>query len=359
VSRTRELIIESPGLQRPLPRSAWALATALFWFAWFWLWLPLISVIGWALGIYSGFDQFVERWGYIELLRLLPYYIAVIGTTGLMLVGWSLIQYHRFHGKERRKAFPLVTRADIAKSLGLAESTTLPWVDARRMVAHHDENGRVSWVEMTEFAAEQVSKPITETSPVLPTAETPPVAAVAANENEVLPIDVPATNDAKMPLPKRTANLLKLNPGRTVIVPLIVARVDDAAEESGVEMQPSATVFDAPVQLALIQADQDEALTPKKIRCEAIKTDKSTADLILPKAENIGTIEDVGDGSTVIDTVATNGTVKLARPRAKRVKAAKVQGVAVAEESPSKAETDSKSTNQGPKKSTHSPRKRK
>jgi biofilm PGA synthesis protein PgaD len=147
---SKALIIESPGLQRPLPRSVWALTTVLFWAAWFWLWLPLLSIVGWSFGIYSVFDQFVVRWGYIELLRLLPYYLLVIGVSGLALVGWSLLQYHRFHGKERRKAFPIVTRADIAKGLGLTEETTVPWAFARRMVAHHDESGRVSWVEVGE-----------------------------------------------------------------------------------------------------------------------------------------------------------------------------------------------------------------
>lgn len=147
---SKALIIESPGLQRPLPRNAWKLVTAIFWLMWFWIWLPIITVVGWAFGIHTVFDQFVTRWGYIELLRLLPYYMLVIGVSGVALVGWSLLQYHRFHGKERRKGYPDVTRAEIAIGLGLAEETTIPWEAARRMVAYHDDNGRVSWVEIGE-----------------------------------------------------------------------------------------------------------------------------------------------------------------------------------------------------------------
>lgn len=209
---SKALIIESPGLQRPLPRSAWALATMLFWAAWFWLWLPLLSIIGWAFGIYTVFDQFVVRWGYIELLRLLPYYLLVIGVSGVALVGWSLLQYHRFHGKERRKAFPVVSRADIAKSLGLTEETTVPWAAARRMVAHHDENGRVSWVEVGENAVAAG-----EASPLAITAEAD-AAALTAISIEPSPL-------------LNTAALAKASRTRTPIAPLIVEPINEQDRE--------------------------------------------------------------------------------------------------------------------------------
>ncbi len=238
---TRELIIESPGLQRPLPRGMWAIATAFFWFGWFWLWLPLLSIIGWAFGVYTVFDQFVVHWGYIELLRLLPYYLLVIGTSGLLLVGWSLLQYYRFHGKERRRGFPVVTRADIAKGLGLAPETTEPWVRARRMVAHHDENGRVSWVEMSEVSANAseagqlgAPKPAVEEVAVLAAADQAPEDA-SASENGARGALVYRNGDVFAPLVASAEPEITVQPATTATVAATVHNGQEKAVQTAVQ----------------------------------------------------------------------------------------------------------------------------
>jgi biofilm PGA synthesis protein PgaD len=179
--RHQHLIIESPGLQRPLPRNGWKLVTALFWAAWFWIWLPLITAIGWMFGVHTVFDQFVANWGYIELLRLLPYYILIIGITGLLLIGWSLLQMYRFGGVDRRRAAPTVTRLEIATALSLDESTTTSWLQTRRMIAYHDENGRVSWIESAD-----AGQPLPEPQPQ------PESTAAISRESDVLPIEASA-----------------------------------------------------------------------------------------------------------------------------------------------------------------------
>jgi biofilm PGA synthesis protein PgaD len=217
---SKALIIESPGLQRPLPRNVWKLVTALFWAAWFWIWLPLLTVIGWAFGINTVFDQFVTRWGYIELLRLLPYYLLVIGVSGVSLVGWSLLQYHRFHGKERRKAFPLVTRAEIATGLGLAEETTAPWAAARRMVAYHDENGRVSWVEIGDVA--DAAAPPSATVVVLGSSIEHANRDAGENSNEAV---LAAIEIAAAPIAPTLRR--KTKRARAPVAPLIVERFDE------------------------------------------------------------------------------------------------------------------------------------
>lgn len=153
----KELIIESPGLQSALPRTLSGFALGAFWMLWFYLWLPLFTLLGWVFSGYSIMDQFWDNYGFIELLRLFPYYLLVIGTSGLVLIGWSLFQYHRFHGKERRKASAALTSQEVAEGLGLTVEQTLGWTDARRMVAHHDGDGRVIAVDLT--AIESVSAP--------------------------------------------------------------------------------------------------------------------------------------------------------------------------------------------------------
>jgi biofilm PGA synthesis protein PgaD len=257
----RELIIESPGLQRPLPRNLWKLVTALFWAAWFWIWLPLLTVVGWAFGINTVFDQFVTRWGYIELLRLLPYYLLVVGVTGVSLVGWSLLQYYRFRGVERRQPCPVVTRADIAKGLGLNEETTMPWAAARRMVAYHDENGRVSWVEIGD----------------VPDASAPPSATVvalgtsiqSANRESAQAQGLPVEEVPQAPLAPAMKRIIATTPttvdGRQIVAPLIVEPVDEsqtreissAAQHTTDDYEPSIDTLASPETISRFATNSD------------------------------------------------------------------------------------------------------
>lgn len=137
------LIINQPGLQRPLDRALWATVTWAFWSLWFVLWLPLITLIAWGFGIHSGFDQMVNRLGYLELVRLMPNYALVVGGAGLVHIGWAYSQYLRFHGRVPGAVRETVSSLEIAATLGLNPVNLQNWQCERRLTAHHHADGRL------------------------------------------------------------------------------------------------------------------------------------------------------------------------------------------------------------------------
>jgi biofilm PGA synthesis protein PgaD len=145
------LIIDHPLLQRPEDRAFWLTVRWLFWLFWIYLWLPLISGVGWYFGVTVVIDQMSPKVGYAELLRLLPYYASVVMSSGSVLVGWSYIQARRFAGRDRRKAATVVTVELLAEKLKLDPVALRDWQQQRRLVAFHDENGALLTAEVRDY----------------------------------------------------------------------------------------------------------------------------------------------------------------------------------------------------------------
>jgi biofilm PGA synthesis protein PgaD len=141
------LIIDHPLLQRPADRAFWTTVRWLFWLFWIYLWLPLVSIIGWFFGVSTAVDQMSTRLGYVELLRLLPYYVSIVAISGALLVGWSHFQIRRFAGRERRKALAVASVEDLASKLTLDPTALRDWQQQRRIVAFHREDGALLFAE--------------------------------------------------------------------------------------------------------------------------------------------------------------------------------------------------------------------
>jgi poly-beta-1,6-N-acetyl-D-glucosamine biosynthesis protein PgaD len=104
-------------------------------------------VLGWYFGYETIVEQFVDRKGGIELARLLPIYLLVIGICGGSLVLWSLIQYWRFHGRNRRSVNKILETQALADFTHNSVEAVQSWQDARRVVAYHDANAHIIAVE--------------------------------------------------------------------------------------------------------------------------------------------------------------------------------------------------------------------
>jgi biofilm PGA synthesis protein PgaD len=144
------LVINRPHLQRPANRALWATVTWLFWMVWMYLWLPVVTIVGWYFSVHSSFDQMVERLGYVEFLRLLPRYLLVVAGAGGALLLWSYLQYRRFHGRERRTNQKVTSSREIAAHLGLCGDALQGWQGERRLTAFHEQDGRLIRVQGAE-----------------------------------------------------------------------------------------------------------------------------------------------------------------------------------------------------------------
>lgn len=125
---------EASGLERFLERRyshredrltrglLWAL-TALFWGAWFYLVLPLLDLLLWALGVRLVIYQMVDLGGYGSLVRAMLGYSVVLSSIVVLLLLWILWNVRRYGGEnDRRTVMPAdLTDPEIAAVFRLDE----------------------------------------------------------------------------------------------------------------------------------------------------------------------------------------------------------------------------------------------
>lgn len=141
----KNLIFEKPSLA-PLPqRVGWAFFTALFWIIWVYLWMPLITLIAWGLGLhaYTGFfddnDFFqMRQMGHIAIL-----YTSIVCLMGGILLLWARVEFLRFHNVNRRSVPIPVSVEELTEYATLPDEILRSWTASRRVVIHHDQHGHV------------------------------------------------------------------------------------------------------------------------------------------------------------------------------------------------------------------------
>ena len=127
--------------------------TALFWALWIYLWLPVLAFIGWMLGLKIAYDEMVARSGYVDLVHQLGLYSFIIFCLGASLLIWAYYNYFRFHGTDRRKRRPQATLDELNKRYGIAPEELERWILARRLLVHHNAEGRILWAELAPSQA--------------------------------------------------------------------------------------------------------------------------------------------------------------------------------------------------------------
>ncbi|NNF51978.1 MAG: poly-beta-1,6-N-acetyl-D-glucosamine biosynthesis protein PgaD [Gammaproteobacteria bacterium] len=113
--RESEIFINAPGLRHRHRRAGDQLLTLIMWAIYAYLWLPVISLIAWFVGIDLFYQEMVVDGGFDAFIELSGWYLAAIVLIVLAVGGWSTSNYFRFHDKNRRRKQPEVSDADIAE----------------------------------------------------------------------------------------------------------------------------------------------------------------------------------------------------------------------------------------------------
>jgi biofilm PGA synthesis protein PgaD len=140
----KHVIIDRPSLQSVRQRFVYGSVTLLFWVLWIYLWLPLLALLGWALGIRIAYTEMVIRNGFTLLQGKVTDYAIVVGYLGGSLLVWAYYNYMRFHGSQRRQPRLPVSRAEQARYYGVEPARLAQWADAKRLVVRHDADGRIT-----------------------------------------------------------------------------------------------------------------------------------------------------------------------------------------------------------------------
>ena len=138
--KAEPLLIERPERQKPLQRVTFAFITMLAWTLWVSLWLPLLTLIAWLLGlddiyIKLGLDHPFRAVGDLNLV------LSVASICALSLGSWAFYNRVRFAGKQKRHANRLVDIAEMAPALEASLHTAQQLRSSRRSVLHFTRSG--------------------------------------------------------------------------------------------------------------------------------------------------------------------------------------------------------------------------
>lgn len=150
-------IINHPHLQPMAQRTLYSLVTLAAWSLWVYLFLPLISLGAWYLGI-EWFGRYLLGPTADRYLWSLALYAAVIAGLGLSIVAWSRYNHWRF-GTRRRRPPPPIPAVMLRERFVVGERDLEAIHAASVMTLHLDEHGQVVRVDVNEplRAAEPIS----------------------------------------------------------------------------------------------------------------------------------------------------------------------------------------------------------
>lgn len=141
--REPQIFIHAPGLRLPHRRAGDQLLTFLMWAIYAYLWLPLISLIAWFLGIDLFYQEMVVNGGFDAFLDLSGWYLFIIGLILVTVGAWSASNYLRFHDKERRLPQAQVSDEELQAWFRVGPEVHAELRDARRMRLSFDEQGQL------------------------------------------------------------------------------------------------------------------------------------------------------------------------------------------------------------------------
>jgi biofilm PGA synthesis protein PgaD len=134
------LIISRPERQKPLQRATYTLITMIAWTLWMSLWLPLLTLLAWLLGLQDIYIKLGLNHPF-QAAQNLNMVMGVASVCALSLGGWAFYNRMRFGGKQRRHANRVVDVQEMAPALDATVDTARQLRANRRSTIHFTEQG--------------------------------------------------------------------------------------------------------------------------------------------------------------------------------------------------------------------------
>ncbi|RLA23477.1 MAG: poly-beta-1,6-N-acetyl-D-glucosamine biosynthesis protein PgaD [Gammaproteobacteria bacterium] len=138
------LIIDSPKLQSLKLKYTSAFLTLVFWVLWFYLWIPLITLLGWWLQVDSFQHQMVTMAGYRAFLDVLPTFLLITAGLATTLSMWAFYNFVRFRGVDRRKPSPPVSQKALQKAFSISQDDLITAQTEKTLTIHFDQDGKIT-----------------------------------------------------------------------------------------------------------------------------------------------------------------------------------------------------------------------
>jgi biofilm PGA synthesis protein PgaD len=152
-SGPRHTGLKSPLIERadrvsPRQRTLYGALTLAFWMFWLYLWVPVLALLAWLLGLQQAYKYMIVLGGWQDVIRVIGMYGLIILLMGGGLLLWAGYNIYRFRGVENRTAALPVTPAQIGRQFGQEPESVARWQGAQRLYVMHDGDGRIDRVEI-------------------------------------------------------------------------------------------------------------------------------------------------------------------------------------------------------------------
>jgi biofilm PGA synthesis protein PgaD len=141
-------IINRADLQTIEHRTVSGVLTVVFWALWFYLWLPLLALLAWSVGIQQAYKYMVVLGGWQEVLRLLGIYTLTILIMGGALYLWATYNILRYGKRPMRAGNQPTTVEQIARHFKQGPIAVEQWRQGQRLYVTHDEMGQIARVDI-------------------------------------------------------------------------------------------------------------------------------------------------------------------------------------------------------------------
>ncbi|MEK6776437.1 MAG: poly-beta-1,6-N-acetyl-D-glucosamine biosynthesis protein PgaD [bacterium] len=148
--KDNRLIIDQPSLQSLWQEYSYAFCTFIVWVAWIYLWLPLISLVAWLLGIRFYYEHMIVLGGYLGFLKVMGLYALIIFILGIALVFWALVNQIRFRGKDRRKTVYATKEEEVINFFGISRDDLRIAQKAKRLTISFNGEGKSLHIRQEE-----------------------------------------------------------------------------------------------------------------------------------------------------------------------------------------------------------------
>jgi biofilm PGA synthesis protein PgaD len=145
------MIIDRPDLQSKAERYGWGSITLAFWVLYVYLWLPLLTIAAWWVGVKLFHYHMIELHGYSGLIEKLGIYSVIIFVISTILIGWAEINRMRFKNKLRRMDNSEVTIDQIAAKYNLPAHKLAELRQKKSMTVYFSDHGAISDIREYEL----------------------------------------------------------------------------------------------------------------------------------------------------------------------------------------------------------------
>ncbi len=140
----KDLILNSPSMQSLWQRYSSVILTFIFWVLWFFLWVPVATLLAWYLGYHLVYFEMFTLQGYKQVIHDFVMFIISVAIMGGSLAIWAAYNFIRFKGNDRRTKPQTVTLEDQAEFFGIDSDLLRKYRQASYVRVSFDDNGKIT-----------------------------------------------------------------------------------------------------------------------------------------------------------------------------------------------------------------------